>query len=180
MQAVRMEVSELRDAFAGGRLAERAADESIVSQSLAAHADYILTNNMASISHSRVNAYAASLGYNHDVLQPPGIAFARLLDPERDAGRTLLAALSMSVSDSHRHPDAERESLMRFLHFAGVSLGYPAALAEEHALGLHDDAFHEMLREARSNTARSPWRCVRQAEARMQREARPRSTEPKR
>jgi len=162
--------SDLADAFVDDILRSRLADESIVSQSLVAGADFIVTINMKSINHKAVNEYARRHGINHDVILHPNVAIQHLIDPSlaENRRRVALAALAVSISDKKRESQAEIDSVFHFLRFASTPLGHPSLLAGQ---AINDAICQQeiasMLDEAREKAKRGPWRAIRSLENAM-------------
>jgi len=142
-------------------------DRQIVAEALVADVDMVLTNNLDSIDHVRLNRWCSEqLGRNAAFVVPADIGTQRLVDGFDLSDEDIaLAALAMCVADRERPVADEIESAGVMLRSARGQLSFlaNAALSFRARRG---DADQPLVAKAREVRRSPPWSVSRAAEAR--------------
>lgn len=139
-------------------------DEMVVSEAIAYGADLLLTNNVQTLDHRLLNAWASKEhGYNHPFLCDADTGLGMVLEGNfmRDAH---WVACCMSVSGDERPDDAQTQSFLRFVH--NLRQAFPRTACAMRAYELQEDGA-EIRRSARAAIQEDPrWNLVRDCEMR--------------
>jgi hypothetical protein len=137
-------------------------DQAIVCEGIAGGADMLLTSNVNTIDHVRLNKWLVDSGYrDNQFIHSPDFGLTELVGQSK-AELAHVVAITMCLSYSERDPFDEHLSLLQFAD--GLRSSFPNFRSVIRHEELRSNKASERWNQARENLEKDEWREIRNLE----------------